>query len=95
MGICIWSHLQNRKKSYVYYFCMLKKKIDTVFYKNFFYIQVNNTHVEVVSRSLISEPDFFIPSAAGMHYCDLLSPYRALEWIYIRGVQHGYKQFIL
>ena len=41
------------------------------------------------SHFRISEPDFIIESAAGMHYCDLLSPYRALEWIYIRGVQHG------
>ena len=44
---------------------------------------------ELRSVSLISEPDFLIPSAAGMHYCDLLSPYRALEWIYIKGVVHG------
>ena len=51
--------------------------------------QINATLVEVFSTSLISEPDFFIEIAAGMHYCDLLSPYRALEWIYIRGVQHG------
>ena len=76
-------------------FVCWKKNLIQYFIIIFFYIQVNNTHVEVVSRSLISEPDFFIPSAAGMHYCDLLSPYRALEWIYIRGVQHGYKQFIL
>ena len=39
------------------------------------------------STSLISEPDFIIHSAAGMHYCDLLSPFRALEWIYIVSLQ--------
>ena len=53
------------------------------------YNKVNETHVELVSTALISEPDFIIPSASGMHYCDLLSPYRALEWIYISGVVHG------
>ena len=51
------------------------------------YDPVNATHTRLSSTSLVSEPDFFIPSAAGMHYCDLLSPYRALEWIYITGVQ--------
>lgn len=51
--------------------------------------QINATLTEVISTALISEIDFPIPSAAGMHYCDILSPYRALEWIYIKGVQHG------
>ena len=51
------------------------------------YSSKNATHTELYSTSLISEPDFFIPVAAGMHYCDLLSPFRALEWIYITGVQ--------
>ena len=58
-------------------------------YKEFLWLQVNATFTEVRSVSLISEPDFIISSAAGMHYCDLLSPYRALEWIYIKGVVHG------
>ena len=40
------------------------------------YKKTNETHTDVHVTSLISEPDFFIPSAAGMHYCDLLSPYR-------------------
>ena len=53
------------------------------------YTTINASMTEIVSTSLISEPDFIISSAAGMHYCDLLSPYRALEWIYISGVQHG------
>jgi dienelactone hydrolase len=51
------------------------------------YAKINETHTRLYSTSLISEPDFFIPTAAGMHYCDLLSPFRALEWIYITGVQ--------
>jgi len=56
------------------------------------YTEIDEKTVQAVSTSLISEPDFIISSAAGMHYCDLLSPYRALEWIYITGVQHG-KEF--
>ena len=51
------------------------------------YKKINETHTSLHSTSLISEPDFFIPAAAGMHYCDLLSPFRALEWIYIQGLQ--------
>jgi hypothetical protein len=51
------------------------------------YSKINITHTRLYSTSLISEPDFFIANAAGMHYCDLLSPFRALEWIYIKGVQ--------
>jgi hypothetical protein len=27
--------------------------------------------------------DYSISAAAGFHYCKLLSPFRALEWIYI------------
>jgi len=50
------------------------------------YTNVNSTHTSMYATSLISEPDFFIQSAAGMHYCDLLSPFRALEWIYITSV---------
>lgn len=51
------------------------------------YKRTNDSHMDLHSTSLISEPDFFIPSAAGQHYCDLLSPFRALEWIYITGLQ--------
>lgn len=51
------------------------------------YDKINDTHTRLYSTSLISEPDFIIHSAAGMHYCDLLSPFRALEWIYITGLQ--------
>eukprot|EP00088_Acartia_fossae_P066944 TRINITY_DN8320_c0_g1_i1.p1 TRINITY_DN8320_c0_g1~~TRINITY_DN8320_c0_g1_i1.p1 ORF type:complete len:442 (-),score=86.14 TRINITY_DN8320_c0_g1_i1:90-1340(-) len=54
------------------------------------YNRVNETHSSMYATSLISEPDFFIQSAAGMHYCDLLSPYRALEWVYITSVVGKY-----
>jgi len=54
------------------------------------YKNVNETHTSLYSTSLISEPDFIIATAAGMHYCDLLSPYRALEWIYLTSVVGKY-----
>jgi len=47
------------------------------------YNKVNETHTNVTSTSLIS------PVAFKTHYCDLMTPYRALEWIYIGGVKHG------
>ena len=47
------------------------------------FFQVNETHTNVTSTSLIS------PVAFKTHYCDLMTPYRALEWIYIGGVKHG------
>ena len=34
--------------------------------------------------------DYFIQSAAGFHYCKLLSPYRALEWMYVDGLKAHY-----
>ncbi len=51
--------------------------------------QVDDFTVELQSKSLVSEEDFAIPDFSGMHYCDLLSPYRALEWIYVTSVVHG------
>jgi len=27
--------------------------------------------------------NYFISAAAGFHYCKLLSPFRAIEWIYV------------
>ena len=45
--------------------------------------QINDTHTAVTATSLLS-PTFF-----KAHYCDLMSPYRALEWIYIEGLKHG------
>ena len=48
-----------------------------------FKLQINETHTSVTSTSLLS-PTYF-----KAHYCDLMSPYRALEWIYIESVKHG------
>ncbi|ESO97510.1 hypothetical protein LOTGIDRAFT_228186 [Lottia gigantea] len=35
------------------------------------------------STALVSKVDAFPAAFAGMHYCKLLSPYRAMEWIYV------------
>lgn len=31
--------------------------------------------------------DYWISSAAGFHYCKLLSPARVMEWMYIDGLR--------
>ena len=47
---------------------------------------LDEASVEVVGSRLWSNPGF--PLYPGEHYCDLLSPYRALEWIYIESIRH-------
>lgn len=44
--------------------------------------------VWVNSTSLPTPIPYFIPLAEGFHYCLLLSPSRALEWIYVDGLRH-------
>ncbi|XP_071104987.1 uncharacterized protein [Haliotis cracherodii] len=44
--------------------------------------------LEVTSASLITPVDFVISSLAGMFYCKLLSPYRAMEWIYVDSLRN-------
>ena len=41
------------------------------------------TETKIQSPMMRTPSDYFIKSAAGFHYCKLLSPFRALEWIYI------------
>lgn len=46
--------------------------------------------MEVQSVMLRTPTDYSIKSAAGMHYCKLLSPARAMEWIYVDGLRKYY-----
>lgn len=46
--------------------------------------------LEVRSAMLQTATDFFIKALAGMHYCKLLSPARATEWIYVDGLREHY-----
>jgi len=43
--------------------------------------------VWVNSTSLPTPIPYFVPLAEGFHYCLLLSPSRALEWIYVDGLR--------
>jgi hypothetical protein len=51
----------------------------------------NNNYVTEVRAPYMATPvDYFVSSAAGFHYCKLLSPVRALEWIYNDGLRRNY-----
>lgn len=50
------------------------------------YTLVNTTtppYVSMVSTTLRTPSVYIVPEAAGFHYCLLLSPARAMEWIYV------------
>ena len=59
---------------------------DTEIGLDYIYNQEAN-EVMVISDRLESDLTFNPP---GMVYCDLLSPYRALEWVYATGIRKGY-----
>lgn len=41
----------------------------------------------VVSSPMMRTPtDYFVQSAAGFHYCKVLSPFRAVEWMMTDGL---------
>lgn len=46
--------------------------------------------LEVQSAILKTPTDFYVTVTAGMHYCKLLSPARAMEWIYVDGLRKYY-----
>ena len=46
--------------------------------------------LKVQSVVLKTPTDYFIKAAAGMHYCKLLSPARAMEWMYVDGLRKYY-----
>ncbi|XP_067654544.1 uncharacterized protein [Haliotis asinina] len=45
--------------------------------------------LEVTSASLITAADYTTPSFAGMYFCKLLAPYRAMEWIYVDSLRRN------
>ena len=55
--------------------------------KLFPFAQIDEMTVQVGGTSLETEPTGTI--VGGMLYCDLLSPYRALEYVYIQSVLNG------
>ena len=46
-----------------------------------------NEVIEIQSPMLRTPTDFYIKLSAGFHYCKLLSPARAIEWIYVDGLR--------
>lgn len=51
----------------------------------------NGRQILVVRSVMMKTPiDYPIKAAAGMHYCKLLSPARALEWMYVDGLRKYY-----
>lgn len=46
--------------------------------------------IEVRSVMMRTPMDYTIKAAAGMHYCKLLSPARAMEWMYVDGLREHY-----
>merc|ERR1712176_874039 len=43
----------------------------------------DKTEVHISSPTMYTALDFWEVQVQGEHYCKLLSPYRALEWIYV------------
>lgn len=48
------------------------------------------TVLEVRAPMMRTPSDYFIKASAGFHYCKLLSPARATEWIYVDGLRENY-----
>jgi hypothetical protein len=44
-------------------------------------------YIEMQSPMMRTPTDYLISAAAGFHYCKLLSPARAMEWIYMDGLK--------
>ncbi len=57
-------------------------------YPKYNYLTHNNEQVYQVISTVMKIPiNYFIPAARGFHYCQLLSPAAAMEWIYIDGLR--------
>ncbi|WP_323311959.1 hypothetical protein [Anabaena cylindrica] len=57
-------------------------------YPKYNYVRINDEQFYQVRARVMKTPtNYFIPSASGMHYCQLLSPAAVMEWIYIDGLR--------
>ena len=45
------------------------------------------TVLKITSLTLRTPTEFIIPIAGGFHFCKVLSPARAMEWIYVDGLR--------
>jgi hypothetical protein len=50
----------------------------------------SKTEVSVQSPAMKFKADFFVGFSAGIHYCKVLSPFRAMEWIYFDSLKSNY-----
>ena len=49
------------------------------------------TTLTVRSISMKTSTDYWIKASAGFHYCKVLSPARAIEWIYVDSLRAHYR----
>ena len=57
-------------------------------YPKYNYVTIDDTQYFHIRATVMKTPtDYFIHLASGMHYCQLLSPAAAMEWIYIDGLR--------
>jgi hypothetical protein len=57
-------------------------------YPKYQYFFLNGKTFYFVKSTVLKTPtNYFIPSARGYHYCQLLSPAAAMEWIYVDGLR--------
>ena len=43
-----------------------------------------NSNTTIISSPMMRTPiDYPISAAAGFHYCKVLSPFKAMEWLYV------------
>jgi hypothetical protein len=50
----------------------------------------DGNQVELISPNFMTATDFWLPKTRGFHYCKLLSPARAVEWMYVDGLRAKY-----